>query len=152
MNCCNPNCSPTSAAPIRGPFLSLGLFRADDGGTVFLDEICEESPSFQVSPLRFLQDGEVKPLASDKTETSNVRIVAASNRPLRALVAAGTFWQDLYFRLKGFELEVPALRDRPDDIPALAEFFAAKQAAACGHLLVVADAGNNRVLLWEVAP
>ncbi len=119
---------------------------------MFLDEICEESPSFQVSPLRFLQDGEVKPLASDKIETSNVRIVAASNRPLRALIAAGTFWQNLYFRLKGFELEVPALRDRPDDIPALAEFFAAKQAAACGHLLVVADAGNNRVLLWEVAP
>ena len=114
----------------------LGLFRAGDGGTVFLDEISEVSPSFQVSLLRFLQEGEVKPLGSDKTETSNVRIIAASNRPLRALVAAGKFRQDLYFRLKGFELEVPPLRDRPDDIPALAEFFAAKHSNAIGRKIL----------------
>ena len=67
----------------------LGLFRAADGGTVFLDEISEVSPSFQVSLLRFLQEGEVKPLGSDKTETCNVRIIAASNRPLKALANAG---------------------------------------------------------------
>jgi two-component system response regulator HupR/HoxA len=114
----------------------LGLFRAGDGGTVFLDEISEVSPSFQVSLLRFLQDGEVKPLGSDKTETSNVRIIAASNRPLRALVAAGKFRQDLYFRLKGFELEVPALRERPDDVPALAEFFAAKHSSAISRKIL----------------
>lgn len=111
----------------------LGLFRAGDGGTVFLDEISEVSPSFQVSLLRFLQDGEIKPLGSDKTESSNVRIIAASNRPLRELVAAGKFRQDLYFRLKGFELEVPPLRDRSDDVPALAEFFAAKHSNAIGR-------------------
>ena len=103
---------------------------------MFLDEISEVSPSFQVSLLRFLQEGEVKPLGSDKTETSNVRIIAASNRPLRALVAAGKFRQDLYFRLKGFELEVPPLRDRPDDIPALAEFFAAKHSNAIGRKIL----------------
>jgi two-component system response regulator HupR/HoxA len=114
----------------------LGLFRAGDGGTVFLDEISEVSPSFQVSLLRFLQEGEVKPLGSDKTVTSNVRIIAASNRPLRALVAAGKFRQDLYFRLKGFELEVPPLRDRPDDVPALAEFFAAKHSSAIGRKIL----------------
>jgi len=114
----------------------LGLFRAGDGGTVFLDEISEVSPSFQVSLLRFLQDGEVKPLGSDKTENSNVRIIAASNRPLRALVAAGKFRQDLYFRLKGFELEVPPLRDRPDDVPALAEFFAAKHSNAISRKIL----------------
>jgi two-component system, NtrC family, response regulator HupR/HoxA len=114
----------------------LGLFRAGDGGTVFLDEISEVSPSFQVSLLRFLQEGEVKPLGSDKTETSNVRIIAASNRPLRALVAAGKFRQDLYFRLKGFELDVPPLRDRPDDVPALAEFFAAKHSTAISRKIL----------------
>ena len=111
----------------------LGLFRAADGGTVFLDEISDVSPSFQVSLLRFLQEGEVKPLGSDKTEISSVRIIAASNRPMKALVASGRFRQDLYFRLKGFELEVPPLRDRPDDITALAEFFAAKHSDAIGR-------------------
>ncbi|HXQ40996.1 MAG TPA: sigma-54 dependent transcriptional regulator [Candidatus Udaeobacter sp.] len=111
----------------------LGLFRAADGGTVFLDEISDVSPSFQVSLLRFLQEGEVKPLGSDKTGTSNVRIIAASNRPLKALVAAGQFRQDLYFRLKGFEFEVPPLRDRPEDVPALAEFFAAKHGSGIGR-------------------
>jgi two-component system, NtrC family, response regulator HupR/HoxA len=111
----------------------LGLFRAADGGTVFLDEISEVSPSFQVSLLRFLQEGEVKPLGSDRTETCNVRIIAASNRPLSSLVAAGKFRQDLFFRLRGFEFEVPPLRDRPDDIPALAEFLAAKHSDAIGR-------------------
>jgi two-component system response regulator HupR/HoxA len=111
----------------------LGLFRAADGGTVFLDEISEVSPSFQVSLLRFLQEGEVKPLGCDRTETCNVRIIAASNRPLSALVAAGKFRQDLFFRLRGFEFEVPPLRERPDDIPALAEFLAAKHSDSIGR-------------------
>jgi two-component system response regulator HupR/HoxA len=114
----------------------LGLFRAADGGTVFLDEISEVSPSFQVSLLRFLQEGEVKPLGSDKVMTSSVRVIAASNRSLRALVAAGKYRQDLYFRLRGFELEVPPLRDRPDDVPVLAEFFAAKHSDAMGRKIL----------------
>jgi two-component system response regulator HupR/HoxA len=114
----------------------LGLFRAADGGTVFLDEICDVSPTFQVSLLRFLQEGEVKPLGSDKTETSNVRVLAASNRPLKHLVAGGKFRQDLYFRLRGFEFEVPPLRERPDDIPALAEFFTAKHSTAVGRKIL----------------
>ncbi|KUM27262.1 Fis family transcriptional regulator [Mesorhizobium loti] len=111
----------------------LGLFRAADGGTVFLDEISDVSPSFQVSLLRFLQEGEVKPLGADKVIHCNVRIIAASNKPLQDLVAQGKFRQDLYFRLKGFEFEVPPLRDRPDDIGPLAEFFAAKHADAMGR-------------------
>jgi two-component system response regulator HupR/HoxA len=119
----------------------LGLFRAADGGTVFLDEISEVSPSFQVSLLRFLQEGEVKPLGSDKTETCSVRIVAASNRSLKALANAGKFRQDLYFRLRGFELEVPPLRDRPDEIAALAEFFAAKHRDAIGRKVLGISAG-----------
>jgi two-component system response regulator HupR/HoxA len=107
----------------------LGLFRAADGGTVFLDDISEVSPAFQISLLRFLQDGPdglIKPLGSDQAVSANVRIIAASNRPLKALVARGEFRRDLYYRLKGFEFEVPPLRERIADIGPLAEFFAAK--------------------------
>jgi two-component system, NtrC family, response regulator HupR/HoxA len=108
----------------------LGLFRAADKGTVFLDEISEVSPSFQVSLLRFLQNGEVKPLGSDQVLLTDVRIIAASNKPLQRLVEQGKFRQDLYFRLKGFELTVPPLRNRRADVPALAEFFARKYGQA----------------------
>jgi two-component system response regulator HupR/HoxA len=111
----------------------LGLFRAADGGTVFLDEISEVSPAFQVSLLRFLQEGEVKPLGSDKLLHADVRVIAASNKPLRQLVAEGRFREDLYFRLKGFDLEVPPLRIRPQDIPVLAEYFVEKHAGLLGH-------------------
>jgi len=119
----------------------LGLFRAADGGTVFLDEISEVSPAFQISLLRFLQEGEVKPVGSDKTTIANVRIIAAANRSLKDLVAAGQFRQDLYFRLRGFEFEVPPLRERPDDIPVLAEFFAAKHSDAIGRKILGISAG-----------
>ncbi|PHS35629.1 MAG: sigma-54-dependent Fis family transcriptional regulator [Robiginitomaculum sp.] len=104
----------------------LGLFRAADGGTVFLDEISEISPAFQVSLLRLVQEGEVKPLGSDINYHCDVRIICASNRRLSEMVAKGEFRQDLYFRLKGFELVVPPLRDRRDDIAVLAEFFTRK--------------------------
>lgn len=99
----------------------LGLFPAADGGTVFLDEISEISPSFQVSLLRFLQEGEFKPLGSDKTRHSNVRIIAASNQPLKQLVEQNRFRRDLYFRLRGFELNIPPLRERVEDVAVLAE-------------------------------
>ena len=111
----------------------LGLFRAADGGTVFLDEISEISASFQVSLLRFLQEGEVKPLGSDQTMIANVRIIAASNKPLKRLVESGRFREDLYFRLRGFELEVPPLRARPADIPILIEFFVGKHGGLLGN-------------------
>ena len=114
----------------------LGLFRAADGGTVFLDEISDVSPSFQVSLLRFLQEGEVKPLGADNVQHCNVRIISASNKPLRDLVARGEFRQDLYFRLKGFEFEVPPLRERSDDIGPLSEFFAAKHADAMSRKIL----------------
>ena len=111
----------------------LGLFRAADGGTVFLDEVSEVSPQFQVALLRFLQEGEVKPLGSDKTLTSNVRIIAASNRSIEELVEEGTFRKDLYYRLKGFQLELPALKDRASDIPVLTNFFVEKYAGVVGR-------------------
>ncbi len=104
----------------------LGLFPAANGGTVFLDEISEVSPAFQASLLRFLQEGEVKPLGSDRIQHCDVRIIAASNRSLSELVAEGRFRQDLYFRLNGFQLTIPPLRERVDDIPLLAEYLAQK--------------------------
>ncbi len=126
---------------VRGAFTGaiadrLGLFRAADGGTVFLDEISEVSPGFQVSLLRFLQGGEVKPLGSDKLQTADVRIIAASNRPLEAMVEAGQFRRDLYYRLKGFALQIPPLRERREDIPVLAEYFLEKYAGVVGRRVV----------------
>ncbi|HVY99805.1 MAG TPA: sigma-54 dependent transcriptional regulator [Dongiaceae bacterium] len=128
----------------------LGLFRAADGGTVFLDEISEVSPSFQVSLLRFLQEGEVKPIGSDQTLVCDVRIIAASNKPLQKLVAQGSFRQDLYFRLKGFELTVPPLRDRPAEIPVLAEFFAKKYGQAMSRrILGIASDALDRLAQYS---
>ena len=101
----------------------LGLFQAADGGTVFLDEIFEISPSFQLSLLRFLQKGEIKPLGQDKVKKADVRIIAASNQSLAKRVAEGKFRKDLYYSLKGFELNIPPLRQRIEDIPALATYL-----------------------------
>lgn len=111
----------------------LGLFTAADGGTVFLDEISDVSPTFQVSLLRFLQEGEVKPLGTDKTHKSNVRIIAASNRSLKDLVEQGNFRRDLYYRLRGFEVGLPPLRERIEDIPILAEHLAQRYAESIGR-------------------
>ncbi len=108
----------------------LGLFLAADGGTVFLDEISEISPAMQVSLLRFLQEGEIRALGSDQPRRTNVRVIAASNRPLRTLVAEGKFRQDLYYRLRGFELCMPPLRERREDIPALVTHMLDKYAGA----------------------
>jgi two-component system response regulator HupR/HoxA len=106
----------------------LGLLQASDGGTVFLDEISEISPNMQVSLLRFLQEGEVRPLGSDQIRHCNVRVVAACNRSLRKLVDEGRFRQDLYYRLRGFELHIPPLRERPEDIPPLVAHMIEKYA------------------------
>jgi len=108
----------------------LGLFLAADGGTVFLDEISDTSPSLQASLLRILQEGEVKLLGTDQTRRINVRIIAASNRPLAQLVEAGTFRRDLYYRLRGFELQIPPLRARPEDIRVLTDYLVKKYATS----------------------
>ena len=104
----------------------LGLFVAADNGTVFLDEISDISPAVQVSLLRFLQDGEVKPIGSDRTKQTNLRIIAASNRSIQQMVEEGSFRRDLYYRLKGFEISIPPLRDRPEDIPVLTDYLIKK--------------------------
>ena len=111
----------------------LGLFVAADNGTVFLDEISDISPAVQISLLRFLQDGEVKAIGSDRTQQTNLRIVAASNRPIQQLVDEGTFRRDLYYRLKGFEITIPPLRDRPEDVPVLTDYLIKKYCEVFGR-------------------
>lgn len=100
-----------------------GALAQANGGTVFLDEIGEISPAFQVKLLRFLEDGLVQPLGAEKPERVDVRVVAATHRDLKAMVASGTFRQDLYYRLAGYEIWIPALHDRISDLPALVTHF-----------------------------
>jgi DNA-binding NtrC family response regulator len=106
-----------------------GALSRADGGTLFLDEIGDISPAFQVKLLRFLQDGIVTPLGSEKNHRVDVRLIAASHRDIKRLVASGTFREDLYYRMAGYEIVVPPLRERVSDIPFLADHFRRRVAA-----------------------
>jgi len=100
-----------------------GLFKVADGGTLFLDEIGDMSLSMQKKLLRVLQDGEIRPVGSNEVIHVDVRIISASNKNLKEMVARREYREDLYFRLNTITIIVPPLRDRPGDIALLVEFF-----------------------------
>ncbi|MFH1024639.1 MAG: sigma-54 dependent transcriptional regulator [Planctomycetota bacterium] len=110
-----------------------GFFQTADGGTVFLDEISETSIAMQVKLLRVLQDGDICMVGSNEPRRVSVRVVAATNKDLLALVKKGMFREDLYYRLNVITITLPPLRERGDDILLLVQAFAAKYAAAAGR-------------------
>ena len=103
-----------------------------DKGTFFLDEIGDTSPTMQVKLLRVLQEGTFIPVGATESRRVDVRIVAATNRNLKEMVESGAFREDLYYRLNVINITVPALRDRKEDIPFLAEFFMNKAQTGAG--------------------
>jgi transcriptional regulator with GAF, ATPase, and Fis domain len=122
---------------VRGAFTGAdrareGLFAAAHGGTLFLDEIGEMSPAMQAKLLRVLQDGELRPVGSDHTRRVDVRLLCATHRDLRERVQSGSFREDLLYRIAVVELELPALRERREDIPQLVSWFVEKHARGRG--------------------
>jgi DNA-binding NtrC family response regulator len=118
---------------VRGAFTGAvrdkaGLFEVAGQGTIFLDEIGEVAPTVQAKLLRALQEREIRRVGAERSITVHARVVAATNRDLRAAVEAGTFREDLYFRLGAFVIDVPPLRDRREDIPPLVHAFLVRAA------------------------
>jgi DNA-binding NtrC family response regulator len=116
---------------VRGAFTGavrdkMGLFETADGGTFFLDEVGEMSPALQAKLLRVLQEGTFTPVGATKTKKVSVRVLAATHRDLRAMVASGSFREDLFYRLNVVTVQLPPLRDRRSDVPLLCENFLAK--------------------------
>ncbi len=142
------NCSAISAGlveselfgHVKGAFTGatdrrVGRFELADGGTLFLDEVSELPLDTQAKLLRVLQEGEFEPVGSSKTLQVDVRVIAASQPRSAADVASGRFRADLYYRLNVFPIDVPPLRERRDDIPALAQFFMQRCARKLGKPL-----------------
>lgn len=134
-----------------------GLFETASGGTLFMDEVGELSPTTQARLLRVLQEGTVRPVGSNESRQVDVRVIAATNKDLEKAVKSGQFRQDLYYRLAVFTIELPPLRERRGDIPALVAHFVAKHtrsgrtppeldAAALDLLTAGAWPGNIREL------
>ncbi len=141
----------------------VGLFQRAHGGTIFLDEIGETSPAFQVKLLRVLQEGEVRPVGSTRALPVDVRVVAATHRPLEDDMRAGRFRADLYYRLAGVTLAMPPLRDRAGDVAPIARRLLAEAGVELGRPGIAFDddvlpclmaypwPGNVRELRNEIA-
>jgi two-component system NtrC family response regulator len=131
---------------VRGAFTGAtttkkGKFALADGGTIFLDEIGTMSPALQSKLLRVLQEREFEPLGSERTERVDVRVIAATNRDVRQMVAEGKFQEDLFYRLNVIPIELPPLRERREDIPALVDHFVKKHAQRIGRRIDRVDDG-----------
>ncbi|HKB13063.1 MAG TPA: sigma-54 dependent transcriptional regulator [Vicinamibacterales bacterium] len=131
---------------VRGAFTGAsttkkGKFALADGGTIFLDEIGTMNPTLQSKLLRVLQEREIEPLGSERSEKIDVRVIAATNRNVRQMVADGKFQEDLFYRLNVIPIEIPPLRERRDDIPALVEHFVSKHAQRTGRRIEKIDEG-----------
>ena len=124
-----------------------GRVEAAEGGTLFLDEISEIRPTLQAKLLRFLQDREFERVGENRTRHADVRVVAATNRDLEAAVKVGEFREDLYYRLSVVEVKVPPLRERPGDVLALAEGFAAFFSAQAGRKPIRIDERTARLMM-----
>ncbi|MBI4881026.1 MAG: sigma 54-interacting transcriptional regulator [Planctomycetes bacterium] len=122
---------------VKGAFTGAinrrGLLERANGGTLFLDEVSEMSPALQSKLLRFLQEGEFRPVGKNEPVRVDVRVISASNRDLRQLVESTRFREDLYYRLNVLPIHLPPLRSRREDIPILVERFVARAAAASGR-------------------
>ncbi len=137
---------------VRGAFTGAtsdkkGLFEVANGGTIFLDEIGETSLTTQVKLLRFLQEGEIKPVGSNDVLHLDVRVLTATNRDLESMVEEGTFRQDLFYRLNVIQITVPPLRERREDVLPLAEFFVKKYARRVHKTVLGFDREAARLLL-----
>jgi DNA-binding NtrC family response regulator len=131
---------------VRGAFTGAtttkrGKFALADGGSIFLDEIATMSPALQSKLLRVLQEREFEPLGAERTQHVDVRVIAATNRDLRQLVADGRFQDDLFYRLNVIPIEIPPLRERREDIPPLVEHFIKKHAQRTGRRIDRVDDG-----------
>jgi len=131
---------------VRGAFTGAtgtkkGKFALADGGSIFLDEIGTMSPTLQSKLLRVLQEREFEPLGAERTEKVDVRVIAATNRDLRQMVADGKFQEDLFYRLNVIPIEIAPLRERRDDIPALIDHFVRKHAQRTGRRIERIDDG-----------
>ena len=137
---------------MRGAFTGavrdkVGRFERAHGGTIFLDEIGDISPGVQLKLLRVLQEREIERVGSSETIAVDVRVVAATNRDLRALIAEGRFREDLFYRLHVMPIELPALRQRKEDIPLLVQHFIAIHNARTGRQIEAVDPAAMALLL-----